>query len=176
MRSNPSDRSAETEAVMKWMNQEHFVLSANFHGGALVASYPWDNYAGMSRSPRYSQAPDDDILRHLAATYSTRHERMFRGESCGEFFRNGITNGAAWFPLTGGMQDYNYIESGTLEITLEISCCKFPPRRMLKAFFDENRDALVQFVREAHRGVKGMIYDSSNNLPIGNARIKVLGN
>lgn len=28
---------------MKWLNTETFVLSANLHGGALVASYPFDN-------------------------------------------------------------------------------------------------------------------------------------
>ena len=47
-------------------------------------------------------------------------------------FDNGTTNGAAWYPLTGGMQDYNYIWHGCMEVTLELSCCKFPPAAELQ--------------------------------------------
>ena len=61
---------------------------------------------------------------------------MFTGEPCkvgAPQFENGTTNGAAWYPLTGGMQDYNYIWHGCMEVTLELSCCKFPPSAELQA-------------------------------------------
>ncbi|MGL5597510.1 MAG: M14 family zinc carboxypeptidase, partial [Aeromonas sp.] len=40
---NNQVREKEVRAVMDWLNKETFVLSANLHGGAVVASYPYDN-------------------------------------------------------------------------------------------------------------------------------------
>lgn len=34
--------ASETRAVMDWMSKVPFILSAAFHGGAMVANYPFD--------------------------------------------------------------------------------------------------------------------------------------
>ncbi len=101
--------------------------------------------------------------------------RMYLGEPCkagAPSFLNGTTNGAAWYPLTGGMQDYHYIWHGCMEVTLELSCCKYPPASELQQFWRDNRASLLQFIGEAHRGVRGFVKDEGGT-PIEGASMKV---
>jgi len=51
------------------------------------------------------------------------------------------------------MQDYNYIFAGCYEITLEISCCKFPLDTELSFHWQKNRDALLYLTAQAHLGM-----------------------
>jgi hypothetical protein len=44
--------------------------------------------------------------------------------------------------VTGGMQDYNYIFHGTMEITLEVSCCKHPMASTLRQHWLDNRKVI----------------------------------
>ncbi|KYO47741.1 carboxypeptidase M isoform X1 [Alligator mississippiensis] len=178
-KSNWVQTQPETEAVMKWIQNETFVLSANLHGGALVGSYPFDNgYSDMVTTKRYSATKDDDVFRYLAKSYASHHATMSRGISCGtsnvESFPGGITNGYAWYPLEGGMQDYNYVWGQCFEITLELSCCKYPPEGKLKQFWNDNRASLIEYIKQVHLGVKGQVFDGSGK-PIPNAIVEAEG-
>lgn len=167
----------ETRAVMDWLADQQFILSASLHGGALVANYPYDN---KPQGNRYADIPDDvDVFRHLAKLYSFTHPTMHLGAPCpndGERFPDGITSGSAWYLVTGGMQDYNYIFAGCLELTLEISCCKFPANEtQILSHWQRNRDALVLFLVQAHIGVKGVVRDASSLAPVAAATLTVSG-
>ena len=84
-KQNNKRSQPETEAVKEWLSKIQFVLSGNIHGGALVTSYPFDNtpnsiFSSVLSSP--SLTPDDDTFKHLAATYSLNHGRMYLGDPC----------------------------------------------------------------------------------------------
>ena len=66
----------ETKNVMAWIQSYPFVLSANLHGGSLVANYPYDDLPGGKRGSDYSMSPDDDVFKTLALTYSENHATM----------------------------------------------------------------------------------------------------
>ena len=53
----------ETYSVMKWIRSNPFVLSANFHGGDLVVSYPYDLSKHPLERNTFSPTPDDKVNR-----------------------------------------------------------------------------------------------------------------
>ncbi|XP_078080466.1 carboxypeptidase N catalytic chain [Mustelus asterias] len=156
----------ETYAVIRWLQSYNFVLSANLHGGAVVANYPFDKAQEPSRGPHRSTAsvtPDHKLFQELAKVYSYSHGWMHSGTNCGDYFPDGITNGASWYSLSRGMQDFNYLHTNCFEITLELSCKKFPPESELQREWYGNREALLAFMEEVHKGIKGMVLDENNN-------------
>ncbi|XP_055503029.1 carboxypeptidase N catalytic chain [Leucoraja erinacea] len=157
----------ETYAVIRWMQNYNFVLSANLHGGAVVANYPFDKAEGPPGRGMYrattSTTPDNQLFQKLARVYSYSHGWMHSGTNCGDYFLDGITNGASWYSLARGMQDFNYLYSNCFEITLELSCRKFPPESELQREWYGNREALLAYMEEVHKGIKGMVLDENNN-------------
>jgi len=54
---------------MKWIKSYPFVLSANLHGGSLVANMPYDDNPTHTNGQPYP-TPDDEVFKMLALTYS----------------------------------------------------------------------------------------------------------
>ena len=69
-------RQPETKAMMKLILDQPWVLSANFHDGAVVASYPYDDYRDGGQQSGIHKTPDHEFFHHLATTYATNHGTM----------------------------------------------------------------------------------------------------
>ena len=167
----PTGRPAEVQAVMNWGFVHSVNLSANFHGGVLVANYPFDGQpAGQSI---YSACPDDVPFVSLARTYADHNPSMYASNSDASFW-NGICNGADWYTVTGGMQDWNYVYRGTWDITMELGT-KWPAASTLPSYWSENLESMLSYFERAQEGVRGVVTDAVTGAPL-KATIKVAGN
>lgn len=165
----------ETQAVMSWLQEIPFVLSANFHGGQLVANYPYDSTE--SGQVGYARASDDSVFRRLAHTYANAHPTMHLGlRNCepedNTSFPDGITNGAQWYVVDGGVQDYNYLHSNSFELTIEMGCCKYPPASDLQRQWANHLPALLAYLNVTFQNARGRLL-SAGNLSLVEARIIV---
>ena len=110
----------------------------------------------------------------LARLYATKHGTMATSPPCKAYhFPGGVTNGAEWYVLEGGMQDFNYHFSNCVELTLELSCCKHPPASQLPREWEHNREALLSYLEAAQAGVRGVV--TSRGRALGGATVEVAG-
>jgi hypothetical protein len=160
---------AETGAVMQWSAANSFVLSANFHTGERVVNYPYDE---DGRGSTDSPTPDDLLIEALSRRYALNNPAIRENP---DFPPDGISNGAAWYAIYGGMQDWNYRYTGCIEVTIEIWDQDHPSDTLFPQFWEDNREAMLRYLEGVHTGVRGIITDAETGEPVY-ARVLVTGN
>lgn len=161
-------RPTEVQRVMQWTADNSFTLSANFHGGALVANYPYDE--GDVPVNTYAASPDDDLFIYLAETYTQHNTPMWNSA----IFPHGISNGSDWYTIYGGMQDWNYRYVSCNDITMEISTTKRPTQSSLPTFWADNKESMLSYLEQAHIGIRGVVTDAATDEPVY-AKIEIAG-
>ena len=158
---------AETLAFLAFEETRHFVLAANYHGGAEVVNFPWDTSNSASGSA-VSIHPHDAYYRHvsqeyaqLAQTADGNLDYMDDVYGTGQFI--GTTNGAIWYTIKGGRQDSNNFFNHNKEVTLEISALKTPLAVDLPFFWDRNRQSLLNYMKQASYGLQGIVTNGNGN-------------
>jgi carboxypeptidase D len=153
----PVGRPLEDQNIMNFGYAHNFILSANYHGGALVANYPWDVQS-------YPRAPDDVLAHNISLAYSATNLPMWNSP----YFTQGVTEGADWYVVNGGMQDWCYYWRNELDITIEVSTTKKPVFTLMDTFWNENRESMLTFMERTYtRGVvRGIVTSAVTGLPL----------
>ena len=156
--------ASETQWFMELAEQYLFTMSANYHGGAEVMNYPWDTYQPLHVDDSWWQY----ISREYANTCHTISSNYMTDEN------NGITNGYAWYTISGSRQDYMNYYAQCREITIECSSTKSPSGSQLPTFWNYNQESILLLLEECTYGVHGVVTDSQTGLPIEGVRVQVL--
>ena len=147
----------ETLAFMAFAESNHFTLSCNIHGGTEVCNYPWDTWSTL--------AADDDWWQYVNHEYADTAQLYSPGNYMNEY-NDGITNGYAWYSISGGRQDYmNYFHQ-CREFTLEISDIKLVPASSLPDYWEYNRRSFLNYIEQTMFGIAGTITDAATGDPL----------
>jgi hypothetical protein len=147
----------ETIHFMAFAENNHFVSSANIHGGTEVCNYPWDTWQKL--------AADDNWWQYVCHEYADTAQ-FYSPDGYMSDYNDGITNGWQWYEVAGGRQDYmNYFQQGR-EFTLEISNDKLLDPSLLPAHWDYNYRSFLNYMEQSTFGLRGTVKDSVTGWPI----------
>ncbi len=156
---HPDGNPWQTETIlfMELAEAQHFVMSVNVHGGTEVLNYPWDTWSQLHA--------DDDWWQYISHEYAdTAQYYSPSGYMSG--YNDGITNGYAWYTISGGRQDYMNFFHQCREQTLEISDIKLLPASQLEAHWEYNYRSLISYMEHVMFGVQGTVTDAYTGEPL----------
>ncbi|MCK4749995.1 MAG: T9SS type A sorting domain-containing protein, partial [Bacteroidales bacterium] len=157
-------RATETKAMMAFLHEHRFTMSANIHAGTEVVNYPWDD--------RDSLHADDAWFRFVSREYADEVHAV--DPDYMNLWEDGITNGADWLKIYGGRQDYvTYYLEGR-EVTLELSIAKLLGSAYLDEFWQKNERSLLNYMAQCMYGIRGQVTDLSTGEAVM-ARIEIPG-
>ena len=146
----------ETQWFMQFASENAFVMGANYHGGAEVMNYPWDN--------TYTLHADDAWYQMISHEYADECHKV--NPNYMNEYNNGITNGAQWYMIGGGRQDYMNGYAQCRELTIECSNTKLPNGNQLPNFWNYNKSSLFLFMNQCLYGIHGVVTDSITGEPL----------
>lgn len=156
----------ETQAMMNLMAQHHFVLSANYHAGDEVVNYPWDC--------SFKMHVDSSWFMHIATEFADSSQYYGRKNYFTSWTSNGITDGAQWYLVHGGRQDYITDFRQGREVTIELDITKTTPEDSLTNLWNYNYRSFLHYFEQALYGFHGFVFDSLTQKPV-KAKIELVG-
>lgn len=153
----------ETEIMMQFAEDYQFTMAANYHGGAEVMNYPWDN--------NYERHADDAWWQMVSREYADLCHEV--NSNYMTDLENGITNGADWYTIGGGRQDYMNYYRQCREVTIECSTTKCPSASQLPTFWEYNYNSIFAYMNQVLYGIQGTVKDAATKEPL-KATIEIL--
>ncbi len=157
LNTSSSSSNPETIGMENFATAHHFVMSANFHGGAEVYNYPWDCWTTSENAPA-----DAVWWEHLGRTY-VDSARLVYSSYMTSVVSDGVTEGGDWYYAYGSRQDYMNYFHHCKEVTIELSDTKTLSSDQLPAYWNYNKRSLINYIKEAGYGFNGTVTNTNGD-------------
>ena len=134
----------ENEAMIDYVSQHSFHLSANLHGGSEVMNYPWDSYTSQEMLNEHSEWWKA-VSKRFVDTCRLVDNQRFRDVNT-----KGYINGGDWYVIHNGRQDYFNYYHNMRELTMELSTSKTLSTTRLNHYWQCQSHALINYIKEIH--------------------------
>ena len=141
----------ENRAMIDYVGQHRFEVSANLHGGSEVMNYPWDSFTSAER-PVENANWWKAVCKRFVDTCRQHSRSIFTDVNS-----QGYIAGGDWYVISNGRQDYmNYVHN-MREMTMEVSSEKKLPSESLQRYWNIQGDALINYIKE--------VFPTSDTIP-----------
>ncbi|MCQ2398065.1 MAG: succinylglutamate desuccinylase/aspartoacylase family protein [Sphaerochaetaceae bacterium] len=146
--AKPLFSQPESQAVRDY-HREAFDCSISFHSGDVVISMLLDFAKSSVYVPKHLSLAQM-LARTYAETVCTDTGKKFCDNPDIFLGTEGVIVGGDWYIVNGSLQDWSYLETGCIDMTVELSEDYAPDK---KSKVDEtylyNRDAILAFIEKA---------------------------
>ena len=159
----------ETSSLRDYSNATIFHLSATFHAGAVLVNMPFD----YERESAGIVPGEYSLVKYMAKRYSTSGAFLeTEGLLDTRYVDEGTINGGDWYIIYGSLQDWSYVKTGCVDLTIEMYRYNPITRDEILDVFLLNRESILSYIDAAGIGVYGRVTDENGN-PIPDARVTI---
>ena len=162
------DGASSYELEAQWMMDlglaNLFTMAANYHGGDELMNYPFDCTMTLPA--------DASWWEYVCSEYVSLARQVYPSYMS-HTFPSGVTNGALWYMIGGGRQDFMNYYAQCREVTIECSVTKTLEASQLPSYWNYNHNSMLSYMEQCLNGVHGFVYDAETGQPLQGVTVTV---
>lgn len=166
----------ESRAVRDYSLDKIFHTSISYHSGSILVNMPFD-YVALHDSYGVANGTipaEYTLVQQIALCYTTAGTFLSNPDLYTlTYMDRGTINGGDWYIANGSLQDWSYLDSGCLDLTIEVADLNPDTESEAIQVYNYNRDSMIAYIKKAGYGVYGQITDGTN--PIAGVTVQVSG-
>jgi len=170
----------ESAALSVYSKNKVFHSSITFHSGAVLINMPFD-YKSKIIDNEYPE--EYNLITSMALSYARGgfssnpdvYTKVYNSDY-GDYIDlvEGTINGGDWYVVTGSLQDWSYLHTGCIDMTVEVARSNPSTIEGIDAVYSYNQGSLLDYIEKAGYGVHGRVTSSAEPDGVKDVEITVV--